>query len=172
VLVRAKPGEDLQLLKKRLEAALPDTRAYTRAEMALQTQSYWQKRSGIGFILGMGAVVGIIVGVVIVGQILYSSVSDHIKEFGTLKAMGASDWVIYSVIIEQALWMAVLGYLPGMALCLGVAAWTSATQAIMILITPGSAAAILGITVVMCISSAFFAIQKVTRVDPAMVFKA
>jgi putative ABC transport system permease protein len=86
--------------------------------------------------------------------------------------MGASDWVIYSVIIEQALWMAVLGYLPGMALCLGVAAWTSATQAIMILITPGSAAAILGITVVMCISSAFFAIQKVTRVDPAMVFKA
>ena len=172
VLVRAKPGEDLQSLKKRLEAALPDTRAYTRAEMALQTQSYWQKRSGIGFILGMGAVVGIIVGVVIVGQILYSSVSDHIKEFGTLKAMGASDWVIYSVIIEQALWMAVLGYLPGMALCLGVAAWTSATQAIMILITPGSAAAILGITVVMCISSAFFAIQKVTRVDPAMVFKA
>ncbi|MBD0346084.1 MAG: ABC transporter permease [Coleofasciculus sp. Co-bin14] len=172
VLVRAKPGENLQSLKQRLEAALPDTRADTRDEMALQTQRYWQQRSGIGFILGLGAVVGLIVGVVIVGQILYSSVSDHIKEFGTLKAMGASDWAIYKVIIEQAMWMAILGYVPGMALCLGVAAWTSATQGILILITPGSAAAVFGITVVMCITSAIFAIQKVTRVDPAIVFKA
>ncbi len=172
VLVRAKQGENLPSLKKRLEAALPNTRAYTREEMSLQTQRYWQERSGIGFILGLGAVVGVIVGVVIVGQILYSSASDHIKEFGTLKAMGASDWIIYSVIVEQALWMALLGYIPGIALCLGVAAWTAATQSIVILITPASAATVLGLTVVMCVGSAIFAIQKVTRVDPAIVFKA
>jgi putative ABC transport system permease protein len=107
-----------------------------------------------------------------VGQILYASASDHIKEFGTLKAIGASDWIIYSVIVEQALWMAVLGYIPGIALCLGVAAWTAATQSIVILITPMSAATVFGITVVMCVGSALFAIQKVTRVDPAIVFKA
>lgn len=172
VLVRAKSGENIETLKKRLEQALPKTRAYTRQEMSIQTQNYWKERSGIGFILGLGAVVGIIVGVVIVGQILYSSASDHLKEFGTLKAMGASDWVIYSVIMEQALWMAILGYIPGMALCLGVAAWTAATQSIVILITPLSAATVLGITVVMCVGSAIFAIQKVTRVDPAIVFKA
>jgi len=172
VLVRAKAGENLETLKKRLEQALPKTRAYTRQEMSIQTQNYWKERSGIGFILGLGAVVGIIVGVVIVGQILYSSASDHIKEFGTLKAMGASDWVIYTVIIEQALWMAILGYIPGIALCLGVAAWTAATQSIVILITPVSAATVFGITVVMCVGSAIFAIQKVTRVDPAIVFKA
>lgn len=171
VLVRAKPGQDLRLLKQRLEAALPKTRAYTKAEMSQKTQNYWQERSGIGFILGLGAVVGIIVGVVIVGQILYASVSDHIKEFGTLKAMGASDWFIYSVIMEQALWMAILGYVPGMAICVGLAAWTSTTQGIMILITPGSAVAVLGVTAVMCISSAVFAIQKVMYVDPAIVFK-
>lgn len=172
VLIRAKPGENLQSLKQNLEAALPKTRAFTRAEMAQQTQSYWQERSGIGFILGLGAVVGVIVGVVIVGQILYSSASDHIKEFGTLKAMGASDWVIYSVIVEQAVWMAILGYLPGIALCVGVASWTSATQAILILITPESALIVFGITVLMCVASAIFAIQKVTRVDPAIVFKS
>jgi putative ABC transport system permease protein len=172
VLVKAKPGENLQSLKKRLETALPNIRAHTKEEMAQQTQEYWKERSGIGFILGLGAVVGIIVGVVIVGQILYSSASDHIKEFGTLKAMGASDWVIYSVIIEQALWMAVLGYIPGITLCFGVAAWTAATQSIVILITPVSAATVFGITVVMCVGSAVFAIQKVTRVDPAIVFKA
>ncbi|MBC6474366.1 MAG: ABC transporter permease [Hormoscilla sp. GM102CHS1] len=172
VLIRAKPGEDLQALKRRLEAALPDSRAYTRAEMANQTRDYWQQRSGIGFILGLGAAVGVIVGMVVVGQILYSSVSDHLKEFGTLKAMGASDWVIYSVIIEQAMWMAVIGYVPSMILCLALASWALASQGIMILITPLSAAGVLGITLLMCVGSAFFAIQKVTRVDPAIVFKA
>lgn len=172
ILIRVQPGEDLQALKQKLEAALPNTRAYTRAEMAKKTQSYWQQRTGIGFLLGLSAAVGVIVGVIIVGQILYSSVSDHLQEFGTLKAMGASDWIIYGVIVEQALWMAILGYLPGMVLCFGVAAWTFASQGILILITPVAAIAVLGITVSMCVGSAIFAIQKVTHVDPAIVFKA
>jgi putative ABC transport system permease protein len=171
VLVRAEPGVDLNELQQRIEDALPDTRAYTREEMALQTQLYWQQRSGIGFILGLGAAVGIIVGVVVVGQILYASVTDHLKEFGTLKAMGASNRFIYRVIVEQGLWMAILGYIPGMGLCLGVSAWTAATQGIAVLITPGSAIAVLALTVVMCVGSSIFAIQKVTRVDPGIVFK-
>lgn len=172
VLIKAQPNQDIGLLKQQLEAALPDTRAYTRAEMAQRTRSYWLRRTGIGFILGLGAAVGIIVGVAIVAQILYASTSDHIKEFGTLKAMGASDWVIYGVIVEQALWMAVLGYLPGMALSLGLASWTVASQGIVILITPTTAAGVFGIAVIMCVSSAVFAIRRVTRVDPAIVFKA
>jgi putative ABC transport system permease protein len=172
VLIQAEPGQDLPALKRRLDAALAGTLSYTKAEMASRTRAYWLQRTGLGFVLGLGAVVGIIVGMVIVGQILYSSVSDHIKEFGTLKAMGASDWVLYRVIMEQALWMAVLGYVPSMALCLGLGAWTLATQGIMILITPITTVGIFGITVVMCVGSALFAIQKVTHVDPAIVFKA
>lgn len=172
VLVRAEPGQDLQELKRKLEAALPYTRAYTGEEFAAKTRDYWEGRTGIGFILGLGAIVGAIVGVVVVSQILYSSVSDHLKEFGTLKAIGASDWVIYSVIIEQALWMAVLGYIPGMALCFGVSYWALASKGIVILITPGISAWVFGITTIMCISSSVFAIQKVNRVDPAIVFKA
>lgn len=116
--------------------------------------------------------VGVVVGTVVVGQILYSSVSDHLKEFGTLKAMGSSDWFIYSVIIEQSLWMAVLGYLPGMGLCLALGTWTMQTQAIQILIGPATASGVFGITVVMCIGAAVFAIQKVTHLDPAIVFKS
>ncbi len=172
VLIAAKPGEDLQALKQKLEIALPNTRAYTRQELARKTQNFWQSRTGIGFLLGLGAAVGVIVGVIIVAQILYSSVSDHLQEFGTLKAMGASDWVIYGVIVEQALWMAILGYLPGMLLCFGVGAWAFATQGIMILITPVTAIAVFGLTVLMCVGSAIFAIQKVTKLDPAIVFKA
>jgi putative ABC transport system permease protein len=172
ILVRAKPGQNLTDLKSRLEAALPDTRAFTLAEMSQLNQTYWRRSTGVGFILGMGAAVGVVVGMVVVGQILYSSVSDHLQEFGTLKAMGSSNWYIYRVIIEQALWMAVLGYLPGMGLCLGLATWTMQTRAIAILITPSTAIAVFGMTIVMCTGAAAFAIRKVTYLDPAMVFKS
>lgn len=172
ILVKAEPDQDVQALQQRLDAALPGIRTLTRAEMAQQTRDYWEKRTGVGFILGLGATVGFVVGMVVVSQILYSSVSDHIKEYGTLKAMGASDWIIYRVITEQALWMAVLGYLPSMALCIGLGTWTMTAKGIMILISPVTAAGVFCITVVMCVGSAMFAIQKVTRVDPAIVFKA
>lgn len=172
ILIRAEPGEDLDELKQRLEAAVPYSRAFTKQEFAQITRSYWEQRTGIGFILGLGAIVGVVVGIVVVGQILYSSVADHLKEFGTLKAMGASNTLIYRVIIEQSIWMAVLGYIPGMALCFGVKAWAFATQGLVILIAPATAAGVFGITVLMCVGSALFAIQKVNRVDPAIVFKA
>jgi putative ABC transport system permease protein len=172
ILVKAAPDQNIQALKQSLEKAMPGTRAFTRAEMSQQTRDFWQKRTGVGFVLGLGATVGVIVGMVIVSQILYSSVSDHLKEFGTLKAMGASDWVIYGVILEQALWMAVLGYIPGILLCLGLGTWTLATQGIIILITPLTAGGVFLVTVSMCVGSALFAIQKVTHVDPAIVFKA
>jgi putative ABC transport system permease protein len=172
VLIQAEPGQDIAELQQRLETAMPDIRAHTREGLSDLTRHHWQNSTGVGFILGLGATVGVVVGIVVVGQILYSSVSDHLREFGTLKAMGASDWVIYGIIVEQALWMAVLGYLPSMALCLALGAWTFATQGIIILITPLMGVGILGLTVVMCVGSAMFAIQKVTRVDPAIVFKA
>lgn len=171
ILVKAQPGEDLQALKKRIEKAMPATTAYTKEELSEKTRFFWLARTNIGLVLGMGAIVGIIVGIVVVAQILYSSVSDHIKEFGTLKAMGASDQELYAVIVEQAIWMAVLGYIPGMLLCLGLSGWV-ASKGIIILITPWSALGVLGVTIFMCVGSGFFAIQKVTRIDPAIVFKA
>lgn len=171
-LIKAKPGEDLQVLKQRLIEAVPGTVAHTAAEMRLKQRNYWQNRTSLGVVLGIGAIVGIVVGVVVVAQILYSSVSDHIKEFGTLKAMGASDKELYGTIVEQALWMAILGYIPGMLVCWGLSVWVASATGIVILITPVSAIGVLGITVVMCVGSAFFAIQKVTKIDPAIVFKA
>lgn len=170
ILVKAKPGQDIEALKQRLERLLPGTSAYTRVEMSQKTRDYWKVRTGVGVILGLGATVGVIVGMVVVSQILYSSVSEHIKEFGTLKAIGASDKLLYGVIVEQSIWMAVLGYIPGMLICLGVSA-AVASQGIIILITPGAAVGVFGIIVAMCVGSGFLAIRKVTRIDPAIVFK-
>ncbi|MDS3861338.1 FtsX-like permease family protein [Thermosynechococcaceae cyanobacterium BACA0444] len=172
VLVQVVPGTDLAALKTKLADAIPNSRILTQAEMSKVTQVYWRSSTGVGFILGLGAIVGIVVGTVVVGQILYASVADHLKEYGTLKAMGASDRYLYRVILEQALWMAVLGYLPGLGLAMGLGSWTMQTRAIQILVSPTSAAVIFGVTVAMCSGAAVFAIQKVTRLDPAMVFKS
>ncbi|QDZ40646.1 FtsX-like permease family protein [Euhalothece natronophila Z-M001] len=172
ILVEVAPGEEITTVRQELETQLNNVTTYTPDELIQVTQDYWQQRTGIGFILGLGTVVGIIVGIVVVSQILYSSVSDHLKEFGTLKAMGASSQMIYQVIIEQAVWMAILGYLPGMILSLGIAYGININQGTLLLITPTSAIAIFILTLIMCIGSAIFAIQKVNRVDPAVVFKA
>jgi putative ABC transport system permease protein len=171
VLVRARQGQDLAQLKQRLMDALPDTHVYTRAELSKLTQTYWLNNTGVTFILGLGAVVAIAVGTVIVSQVLYTSVIRHIGEFATLKAMGASNSFLYRVILEQAFWMAILGYIPGIALCMALGAWTLKTQTIQILVTPASASAVFGLTLTMCSSSAIFAIRKVTALDPALVFK-
>lgn len=172
VLIRAAEGVDPAELADRLTQNIPGAIAYPTETFSKQVRRYWQNSTGIGFILGLGASVGVVVGMVIVGQILYASVSDHIKEFGTLKAMGSSDRFIYNIIIEQSLWMAVLGYIPGMLLCWGISYWAITTQGILILITPWTAAGVFGIALGMCAGSAVFAIQKVMRVDPAIVFKA
>ncbi|MEM8715822.1 MAG: ABC transporter permease, partial [Cyanobacteria bacterium P01_G01_bin.4] len=114
--------------------------AFSKSEMIARTRHYWSVLTGVGFILGMGAVVGVIVGVAIVGQILYSSVSDRLQDYGTLKAMGADDRMLYGIILRQAVLMAVLGYAPGMALCLGLSRWAMVSQGVLILITPTIAA--------------------------------
>lgn len=172
ILVKLDDTADLETVRAAIEASVSGVRALTPEQVAERTRTYWRDRTGIGFILGMGAGLGVVVGIVIVSQILYSSVSDHIKEFGTLKAMGASDWMLYGVIVEQSLWMAIMGYAPGTLLCFFISKWTATSMGIVILMTPLSSLAVLGITLTMCVGSAFFAIQKVTRVDPAIVFKA
>lgn len=163
---------DFEQVSEQISATLPGYLAYAKSDMISRTRTYWRDRTGVGFILGTGAVVGIIVGVAIVGQILYSSVSDRLQDYGTLKAMGADDRMLYGIILRQAVLMAVLGYAPGMALCLGLSHWAMVSQGVLILITPAIAAGVFGLTLAMCSCSAIFAIQKATRVDPSIVFKS
>lgn len=172
ILIKTKPDVSVADVQQRLERALPGTRAFTRQGMADFTRAYWRQRTGVGFILGLGALVGLIVGMVVVGQILYTSVSDHIREYGTMKAMGASDLLLYGIIVTQAVLMAVLGFIPGIVIGATVASYAMASRGTLILITPAAAAGVFAITVVMCVAAAVFAMQRVTRVDPAEVFKA
>ena len=171
-LVDLSEGADPDTVAEQIANAFPGYQAYPKVEMIRRTQAYWRDRTSVGFILGTGAVVGIVVGVAIVGQILYSSVIDRLKDYGTLKAMGADDRMLYGIILRQAVLMAILGYVPGMGLCIGLSYWAMASQGVAILITPTIAIGVFGLTLAMCSVSAVFAIQKATRVDPGIVFKS
>ena len=171
ILVGVKAGADIGAVRAALERALPKSRALSREEMVGITRSYWNKRTNLGFILSLGALLGLLVGAVVVSQILYTSVNEHLREYGTLKALGISDASIYASLIWQAVAMAVLGYVPALLLSVAVASYARSSRGVTIEITPGGAALVFALTVVMCVGAAVLAVQRATRVDPAMVFK-
>jgi len=169
-LISLKPGVDAQKLQAHLVADLPnDVKVLTPQEFAQIEIDYWGNQ-GIGFIFGLGAVVGFIVGIVIVYQILYSDVSDHLPEYATLKAMGYSDRYLLGMLLQEALLLAVLGYIPGFLLSLGLYQITYAATLLPIAMKIDRAVLVLLLTIVMCSVSGAIAMQKLRSADPADVF--
>ena len=169
MLVKLSPGANLDTVRRELQASLPDSDVLTSAEFSERSRKYWLFGTGAGAALFAGAILGIIVGTVIVGQTLYSSTKDHLNEFATLRAIGSSRGYIYSVIIYQALLNAVIGF--GLATLIGFAVVRlTIGGALPVLLTPTLILAMLALTVVMCVASALAAIFRVLRVDPVLVF--
>ncbi len=168
-LVKLKPGADRAQVRHALETSLSKVEVLTTPQFAERSRQFWLFSTGAGAALFFGALLGLIVGTVIVAQTLYSSTKDHIDEFATLRAMGSSNRYIYGVIMYQALLNAVIGFCFASVIGFGVVALTT-NSALPVTITPALMAAILGLTVVMCILSAFAAIARVVRIDPVVVF--
>jgi putative ABC transport system permease protein len=168
-LVQTQPGADVENVRADLAARLPNTEILTKAEFRDRSLDQWLYSTGAGVALIGGAILGLLVGTVIVAQTLYSSTKDHLNEFATLRALGSSSGYIHKVILAQAGMSAVLGYVLGMAISLTVVVFSTHT-ALPILMTPGLAAGLFLLTLFMCAISAVSAIVKVTRIDPAMVF--
>jgi len=169
LLVKLRPGADLERVRHDLQASLPDSEVLTPAEFNERSRSYWLLGTGAGAALFAGAILGIIVGVVIVAQTLYSSTKDHLDEFATLRAMGSSNGYIYSVIIYQAVLNAVIGFAFATLIGFSVVEFTR-SGALPVLITPMLVLVMLVLTVVVCIAAALGAIFRVVRIDPVMVF--
>jgi putative ABC transport system permease protein len=169
ILVRVAPGSNLETVRSRLRANLTDVEILTPSEFRDRSQNFWLFGTGAGFALFAGALLGVIVGTVIVAQTLYSSTKDHLNEFATLRAIGSSGRYIYKVIICQAVISAVIGFCVAAALGFFIVQQTAET-ALPIVMTPKLTLAMFVLTVVMCVLSAIGAIAKVMRIDPAMVF--
>jgi putative ABC transport system permease protein len=126
--------------------------------------------TGAGMALLIAACLGLVVGVVVVAQTLYATTMDHLPEFGTLRAMGAPSGYIYWIIIEQAVMSGVAGYVFGLAISLVIVHFSERGGA-SIVMTPAMAGGLFFLTIAMCVTAAMVSIHKVTRIDPAMVFK-
>jgi len=169
-LISLKPGIDARKVQANLVADLPnDVKVLTPQEFAQIEIDYWGNQ-GIGFIFGLGAMVGFIVGIVIVYQILYADVSDHLPEYATLKAMGYSDRYLLGMLLQEALLLAVLGYIPGFLLSLGLYQITYTATLLPIAMKVDRAVSVLLLTIVMCSVSGAIAMQKLRSADPADVF--
>jgi putative ABC transport system permease protein len=169
LLVRLEPKADAEMTRRRLLSHLDDVEVLTTAEFRDRSRTFWLFDTGAGMALFAGALLGIIVGTVIVAQTLYSSTKDHLDEFATLRAIGSSGRYIYEVIIWQAVISAVIGFCLAAMMGAAIVAIT-ADSALPIVITPLLVAGLFALTVAMCVGSAIAAIVKVMRVDPAIVF--
>src|SRR5215468_16778 len=168
-LLRLAPNADVESVRSRLRTILSESEVLTPSEFRSRSRSFWLFGTGAGAALLAGALLGIIVGTVIVAQTLYSSTKDHLYEFATLRAMGSSSNYIYNVIIYQALINAVIGF----AIAYGIGALVveaTAKSALPIVITTWLVIALAALTLVMCVTSALGAIFRVVRIDPATVF--
>jgi putative ABC transport system permease protein len=169
VLAKVRPGADIIKVRDEIRAKLPNSEVLTRDEFRARSLAHWLFATGAGVALLGGAILGLIVGTVIVAQTLYSSTKDHLAEFATLRALGSSSGYINKVILMQAGLSALLGYALGMSIALAIV-YLSEHTALPIVMSPGLAALLLVLTVAMCAVSALSAIGKVMRIDPAMVF--
>jgi len=169
ILVQLKSDADREKALSAIRAQAGEAEVLTSDDFSSRSRSFWLFGTGAGAALFAGALLGMIVGTVIVAQTLYSSTKDHLSEFATLRAMGSSNAYIYGVIIYQALINAVIGFCIAAGIGSLVVQMT-AKSALPIVITPWLMAALFALTVVMCVASGIGAIVRVVRIDPATVF--
>ncbi len=170
ILVKAAPGVGLNELRDRLKSRVSDVDVYTSPEFSRRTRFYWMFTTGAGLAVLTAAIMGLIVGVAVVAQTIYAATMDHLREYGTLKAMGATNTYLYRVLIEQAVWSAMLGYVLALAVAHFVVQGSEQGGAV-ILLPLSMKVGMLFLSILMCVTAALVSINKVTRLDPAMVFK-
>ena len=170
ILVKTSPGADVGQVRQGILDHVKDVEVFAGAEFSRMTQFYWMFTTGAGVAVLLAAVLGLVVGFVVVAQTIYATTMDHLKEYGTLKAMGAANSYVYRVIIKQAAMSAVMGYVLGMLVSALVVHASQEGGAAILLPWP-MAVGMFFLTMAMCIGAALVSITKITQLDPAMVFK-
>ncbi|MFB2968625.1 ABC transporter permease DevC [Aerosakkonema sp. BLCC-F183] len=169
--IKLKPGADPQAVLENMQKNLPDDVKVLTMEGFIQMEKkYWETGTAIGFIFGLGVAMGFIVGIVIVYQILYTDVADHLPEYATLKAMGYTDFYLLGVVFQEAILLSVLGYIPGFVISLGLYNLAKNGTGLPMGMTFDLASTVFVLTVVMCFVSGAIAVRKLQAADPADIF--
>lgn len=170
ILVKLAPGASAAAVAAEIRKRLPYNDVYTRAEWAQRSRDYWIKSTGLGFNMYLTVFLGCLVGLVIVAQTLYASTMEHLKEFGTVKAIGGSNFDIYGILGRQAAIAAVAGFALGLIPAFFVRPLLAKVD-LQLLITPAFLAVVFAGTVVMCLGAAMISFKKVAGIDPGLVFR-
>jgi putative ABC transport system permease protein len=170
-VIQVKPGTDIPATIAAMRAYYPkDVVISSRQEFINKELLYWQTGTSIGFIFTLGTIMGFIVGIVIVYQILYTDVADHLSEYATLKAMGYTDFYLLTVVFQEAIILSIVGFFPGMFAAVGLYSLTRSATNLPLLMTVARAITVLLLTMMMCIISGAIAVRKLRAADPADMF--
>lgn len=170
-VVQVRPGDSIQDVKRSLSAALPDdVEVLTKREFAARERLFWQRSTPIGFVFGLGLLLGFVVGVVVCYQVLATEISDHMAELATLKAMGYGPRYFLRLVVEESLYLATLAFLPGLAAAAGAYWWLGMVTGLPMRLSLARASAVFGLTLAMCVVSGLLAIRRLHSAAPADLF--
>jgi putative ABC transport system permease protein len=170
-LIRLQQGHDADEVRNALAEYLPeDVLVLTKQQFVEREKAYWNSATPIGYIFAFGAIMGFVVGAIIVYQILFADVSEHLNEYATLRAIGFKNRFVSGIVLQEAAILAVLGYLPGMAIVYWLYGKAAAATNLPLYITQERATTVFLMTLAMCAISGLMAVRKVRKLDPAEVF--
>lgn len=170
-LVQLEQGANLIAVRDTLRSQLDeDVKVLTKQEFIDLELNYWSEATPIGFIFGLGVTMGFIVGVVIVYQVLYKDVSDHLAEYATLKAMGYSNFFLFKLVLQESVLLSLCGFVPALAICAILYSLTQSATGLLMDLNSDRILQLFLLTISMCVISGTLSLRKVQTADPAEIF--
>lgn len=170
-VIQLNPGYDVEKTTLKIREYLPnDVNVFSKKEIIRFEKNYWDSSTPIGFIFALGVILGLVVGIIIVYQILYSNVSEHLAEYATLKAIGYKQSYLLTIIFQEALILACLGYIPGFIIASAMYTVSRNATSLPVSMEMGRAFSVMVLTFLMCFISGAIAVRKLKEADPADIF--
>jgi putative ABC transport system permease protein len=170
-VVQVKKGQDIEAVAAEIRQSLPDdVSVMSRRQFIRNESNFWRESTPIGLIFNVGLAMGLVVGVIICYQIIYSDITDHMPEFATLMAMGYPRRYFIIIVLKQSVYLCILGFMPGVLVSAGVYWLLGGYTGLPMLLTWDRTLSVFGFALVMCVVSGCFAMRKLLQADPAELF--
>ena len=170
ILVKLAPGADVEAVRAEIQRRLPYNDVFTKTEWAQRSRKYWIESTGLGLNMYITVFLGCLVGIVVVAQTLYTSTMEHIREFGTVKAIGGGNARIYAILGKQATIAGIAGFALGALQAFALRPVMAKIDLKLIIPMPLYAAVLIG-AIALCLAAAMISFRKVAGIDPALVFR-
>lgn len=170
ILVKLAPGADVAAVRAEIQRRLPYNDVFTKDEWAKRSRTYWIDSTGLGLNMYITVFLGCLVGIVVVAQTLYTSTMEHIREFGTVKAIGGGNGDIYLILGKQATIAAIAGFALGALQAFALRPVMKSIDLKLIIPTELYAIVLVG-SIALCLAAAMISFRKVASIDPALVFR-